>query len=301
MKKEEFFELIRERMEERMEDGTEVRLHEVVKNNHVVKHGIMICDKERNIAPTLYLDEFYEEHEAGRDLEEILQVISDNLKRGMPHARIDMDFFMTYEKVKDKICYRLINYEKNEELLREIPHLPFLDLAICFYYPFWHEEIGKGSILIRNEHVEKWNVTVKELWKVANENTRELYPEVCCPMDKLLLEMTRHEEEAWTALPEEGWGCVSMKVLTNKQRIFGAAVILYDDYLKQLSDCLQGDFFMIPSSIHEVLILPAVEGECETLEKMICEVNATTVDPQEVLSDHLYRYERDKARVCIAV
>ena len=67
-----------------------------------------------------------------------------------------MDFFKDFEKVKDRIVYRLIHAGRNKELLDEIPHIPFWDLAICFSYSFWSEELGDGMILIRNEHMESW-------------------------------------------------------------------------------------------------------------------------------------------------
>jgi len=292
MNKYEFGEMVKERVAKVLGEQVQVSLQEVRKNNNVMKLGLMVNDKKKGIAPTLYLEDLYEDYVDGRDEEEILDVILENLRKGMPKEKIDVSFYEHYDEVRDKICYKLINYEKNEEFLKEIPYVPFLDLAICFFYPFWHEKIGSGCILVRNDHVERWGVTTKELWKRANENTRKLFPEACCPMDAMLMEMAGTTPRPWGPLPENGWGSFPIKVLTNRQRAFGSAVILYDDYLESLSKSLHGSFFIIPSSIHEVLILPYDGDEDEeSLEWIIQDVNERHVDPEDVLSDRLYYYD----------
>lgn len=213
---------------------------------------------------------------------------------------MDLSFFTDYEKVKDKVCYRLINQQKNADLLREIPSLPFLDLAICFFYPFEHSEIGSGSILIKNDHLERWEVSVRNLWRDANNNTRRLYPQQCCPMEEMLLEMAGKSRGQWDALPEGpiASGELPMKILTNHQRIFGAAVILYDNYLERLAEKWECSFYVLPSSIHEVIIFPKLEAdEGETLQKIVEEVNATVLDPQEILSNNVYLYDRERKKI----
>ena len=295
MDKKEFGELIRQKVKDGFGDKMEVTIREVRKNNGVVKLGLMVNDKCRNVAPTIYLDDLYRDYEVGRDLDEILKILTNNLKRGMPKTKIDLEFFTEYKNVSDKICYKLVNYEKNKELLEEVPFVPFLDLAICFFYPFWHEEIGGGSILIRDSHAERWGVSVRELWRVANENTRKLYPEICCSMDGMLAEMSGMRVKQWEALPEKDWGPCGMKILSNRQKIFGAAVILYDGYLEKIAEIVGESFYVIPSSVHEVLLLPILkDGDQNGLRQIISEVNETNVEEEDVLSNNLYRFDKEK-------
>lgn len=297
MNKTEFGNAIKESIEERMDENVEVTLQKFYKNNNVKRLGLVVKDLNLNIAPTLYLDELYDSYKKGRDLEEIINVVYDNLEKGMPKSKIDLDFFMEYDKVKDKICHKLINYEKNKKLLESVPHLPFLDLAICFFYPFYHEDIGRGSILIRNVHVEKWGINTSELWRAAKENTRKICPEECVSMERLMMDLlgiSCEREEC-----EARWDKPVMKVLTNRQRSFGASVILYDGLLGEIADGLDSNLFIIPSSIHEVLLLPQIEGEEARFEEMIFDVNRNELDPQEVLSDHLYVYDRAEKKVKI--
>ena len=299
MNKKLFGEEIKRGLEDRFEGNLEIKLQEVKKNNGVMLLGIMVNDTEKNVAPTVYLDDLFRDWEGGRTMEDILDLLERSIRSGMPKKRIDMEFFTDYDVVKDKICYKLINGEKNRELLEEIPNIPFLDLAICFYYPFYHEEIGHGSILIRNDHLKSWGVTVTDVWKAAEHNTRLAYPQQCCPMEELLLEITGKKAKIWPALPEENEeGPFAMKILTNRQRVFGAAVILYDRYLEELADCLNGNFYLLPCSIHEMILLPEKENmEKRFLENMVRDSNEKVVEEQEYLSDHVYFFDRTRKRV----
>ncbi|MBE5862286.1 MAG: hypothetical protein E7295_05480 [Lachnospiraceae bacterium] len=303
MNKNEFAEEVRRSLAESFGEEMEVRLQRVKKNNGVTLLGVMVNDKKRNIAPTLYLDDLYGEYQNGRPFEEVLGVIRENLRRGMPKGNIDMEFFMDFEKVKEKICYRLVNRERNEQTLEQVPSIPFLDLAITFFYVFWNDEIGGGSISVTNEHVERWGTSVSELWKIANENTRRLYPEQCCPMEELLLELMGRRSKIWPALPEEcSWGPFSMKILTNHMRSNGAAVMLYDGYLEQLADKLDCSFYIIPCSIHEVIMLPEIQEFGKTfLKEMIQDANEHVVDPQEFLSNSVYYYNREQKKVELVI
>ncbi|MBQ9488653.1 MAG: hypothetical protein IKO41_06625 [Lachnospiraceae bacterium] len=299
MNKNEFAEEVRKNLAESFGEEMEVKLQKVKKNNGITLLGIMVNDKKRNIAPTLYLDDLYEEFQNGRAFEEILGVVRENLKRGMPKGKIDMDFFMEFEKVKEKICYRLVNQERNAQMLEKVPNIPFLDLAITFFYVFWNDEIGGGSIAITNTHLEKWGTSVAELWKVANDNTRRIYPEQCCPMEELLFELMGRHTKIWPALPEEcSWGPFSMKILTNHTRNNGSAVILYDGYLERLAEKLESGFYILPSSVHEVIMFPKIQeyGE-DFLKEMVRESNEHVVDPQEFLSDSVYYYDRDQKKI----
>lgn len=299
MNKIEFGEKIKRSLELRMGERYAIKLQEVRKNNGVTLLGVMVNDANKNIAPTIYLDELYKEWKKGCPIEEIVDLLEHNVMQGMPRKQIDVEFFADFEKVKDKICYKLVNGERNKELLKDIPSLPFLDLAICFFYPFYHEEIGNGCILIKNDHLERWGVSVKDIWKVAEINTKLTYPQQCCPMEEMLLELTRKEARIWPPLPEKNkGGSFAMKVLTNHQRIFGAAVILYHKYLEELAERIGGNFFLLPSSIHEMILLPE-KGEVESgfLEKLVRESNENAVEEQEYLSDHVYFFDRKKKKV----
>lgn len=283
-----------------------IQVKEVLKNNGVRLLGMTIIHKNHNISPTLYLDPLYRDFEEGTDRADIVSAILKVAKEDIPVENIDMSFFQDFDKVKEKLCYRLIHAQKNAALLEETPHIPYLDLAICFFYPYQHKRMGEGSITIKNNHMEKWGVSVKELWHAAHANTKEIYPAECMEMSSVLGEMTEAEwedmhdlrREVSTFLDEEP--IIPMKVLSNQPRFFGAGVILYEGFLEKVANQLGKSFFIFPSSIHEVVILEDNGGEnIHYLKYMIEEINSTQVECQEVLSDKLYYYDKGEKKIRI--
>ncbi len=284
----------------------QVRLQEVQKNNNVRLQGLVILETTQNISPTIYLDDFYEAYQHGFALERIVEKILGIYKEDMPKKNIDMSFFKDFSLVKDRICYRLIAADENKELLEKIPHILFLDLAICFYYAYEGKALGSGTILIYYTHVDMWKTSVEELRVLAEKNTPEIFPWECNSMGTVIEELLKEKyEQTGEAMLEQGeqeqfMQEMPMQILSNQKRVHGAAAILYPGLLKKIADRLHGDFYIIPSSIHEVIILPAaVMKSVNELKCMIEEVNTTQVEKQEILSYSLYFYSRCKDSVSI--
>lgn len=91
-----------------------------------------------------------------------------------------------------------------------------------------------------------------------------------------------------------------MYVLTNAEKMNGAAAILDSKTMEGISEKLGGDFVIIPSSIHEVIILPLNTADTDTLNGMVNDVNASEVAPLDVLSNHVYKYDATAKKVVIA-
>ena len=99
--------------------------------------------------------------------------------------------------------------------------------------------------------------------------------------------------------PPAGSGCKScMYVLGNERKLFGAAVMLYDGLLEKMSEIIGGDFYLLPSSLHELILIPD-EGREKggDLWKMVCEINETQVEPEDVLTDSVYYYSGKNKRL----
>jgi hypothetical protein len=219
-------------------------------------------------------------------------MILENYRHNRPTKSIDVRFFTQFENTKSKIAIKLINYEKNKTLLQDVPHIRFLDLAIVFYCLItMDEEVGNATILIHNSHLAYWNVTLEELFAIAKENTRKLLPEKISDMNDMLQELSKRQLISAPMLADEER--YPMFVLTNERNLHGAACILYDDLLKQYAAQADTDFYILPSSIHEVILIPTTEDTCqEELSEMVMEVNASQLLEEEVLSDHAYYYSR---------
>ena len=283
-----FTETIADLLRERMGADYEVKITDVTKNNGVVLTGIIMMRRSDRISPTIYLEEPYRQYLAGVALQEIVDRIVELYQEQMKDFNLDIDSFKEFEYVRDRIFHKLINYEKNSKLLEDVPYFKWCDLAVVFYYAVEEELMGRASILIHNNHLVMWEQTVDVLYQIAQRNMRHRMPELLMPMQDLVEEMTGvklHQEDE-----------IRMYVLTNRAKINGASAMLYSDKIKELAKRLQSDLMILPSSVHEVLLLPDDhEQEYAFYRQMVEEVNTTQVEPEEILSYSLYRYSREKA------
>lgn len=281
-----------------------IELKEVRKNNGVLMRGLMVFSDRVNVVPTIYLESFWEAYENGISFAAVVRRIIKLYREEVPQKDIDMDFFRYFDRVKDRICYRLVRREGNEELLKECPHVEFLDLAICFFYAYDGTRIGEGSILIKNAHALRWGVKTGDLMRCAETNTARLFRWESFSMEELLQESGDCGfvgETDQKAAPAKIAGAVSMRVLTNEKRIHGAVSMIYRGVLEKLAEEVKKSFYILPSSIHEVILLVDTGREtAESLKQMIREVNAAHVAPEEVLSDNLYYYDFHKKKIKIA-
>ena len=285
-----FTETIAKLLRERMGTDYEVRITEVTKNNGVRLTGVIMMRQSDRISPTIYLEEPYRQYCEGGDIQEISDKIVALYKEQMKDLDLDIDSFQEFEYVRDRIFHKIINYEKNRKLLEDVPYFKWCDLAVVFYYAVEEKIMGRASILIHNNHLEMWEQTPDVLYRIAQRNMRQRMPELLVPMQDLVEEMTGVKLHQ----PDE----IRMYVLTNREKINGASAMLYSDKIRELADRLQTDLMILPSSVHEVLLLPDDHEQAyDFYRQMVEEVNTTQVEPEEILSYSLYRYSRKKAEI----
>lgn len=293
---------VREEVDKRTEDCYKVRLDDVRKNNGVVLRGLTVTQDDSNISPTIYLNSYYEEYIKGRaTLINVVNDVMDTYHRNKVNQSVDMRYFLNYESVRQKIIYKLVNTEKNKELLEDIPHIEFLDLSIVFQCLVTQEDFGRASILIHNVHLKLWDVSVEILYQAAKENTQQLQGYEIKGMTEVLQEiMCAEDSENFTEDNERSSfsGSVPMYVLSNKSRVDGAACMLYPNLIQDFAEAIQSSFYIIPSSIHELLLLPTRHlEESQEIKSMIREINDTQVSAEEILSYSLYLYDKEERRI----
>lgn len=282
-----FTELVKKEVEKRTGDGYSVRLDTVTKNNGVILNGITILQEGCNVSPTIYLDGYYAPYLDGTvTLGLITDKVMDLYNRNKPGKDIDMDYFRDYEAVKNGIVYKLINTEMNRALLEDIPHVPFHDLSIVFEYLVPQQDGESASILIRNAFLKMWGIDTEELYRTASINTPHLRKYDIKTMDDVIRDITG----VMTADP---CGIFPMYILSNTSGTEGAACMLYPDLLRDFAKACRSDLFIIPSSIHECLLLPNADpADGRQIKEIVGEVNGTQLCAEEVLSDSLYFYEQ---------
>lgn len=272
MKYNTFEKKICKKVQEIVGDSASVQVQDVQKNNHVIKRGMTIHRKGQGITPTIYLSPYYERLKDGMNLDSIAAEILKLYIRALPQGEVDMKFFYDFEQVKNLIIYRLVNREMNRELLSDIPHVDFMNLAICFCCSFWHPDLGEGTILIHNSHLEMWNVETDELMRVANANTPQLMP----------AELTGIQKDK----------NMYLYILSNAKRYMGAATILYPGALAKISGQLHGSFYILPCTVHEVIIMAdSRQYSGEQLHNMIAALGIKKNQPQDFLCEYAYYYD----------
>ena len=278
-------------LRESLPGGTRLQLIPLEKNNGIIMDGLSVRKEGKRVAPMIYLDSYYREYLDGRSLRGICDQILECCEDSDFEEHFDVDFFREPERVRPTVAYRLINYEKNRELLQEIPHLPFLDLAVVFYSLLTDTPVGHATVLIRNSHLELWGKNTSWLYEAAKENTEKLLPKRLVSMEDMIYELSEGKQEA-------EYAGVPMYVLTNSRKSFGAACLLYDGVLGECFRRLEESYYLIPSSVHEVILIPAsAVGDSRELCALVQEMNRTQVRSTEVLSDTVYLYSEETRRL----
>ncbi len=275
-----------------------------VTKTNVVKTGIILKAEGCNIAPTIYLESFVDRiNEDESNVSEVAQAIVDTYYRSKIDKDYDASWFMDFEgQVKDRLRMKLINTEWNQEILKDVPSVPFLDLSIVFYciVPDMDEQ---GSILIHNSHLDFWNRSVDTIFKAATENTVKAGYEIRSIM-AVLREMMGVDE-----LPFEEQADDMMYVLTNKSKFNGSVLFTMEnilaDFVKE-QEKLRGkkidSVIVIPSSLHESLLIckdDSLPVDEMNISDMIKSINndASIMNAEDVLSDHAYVYVADEHKI----
>ena len=309
-----FTKKVQEKLKIHYGEDAKVEYHQVYKNNGVLLQGICVLLKDKNIAPTIYLNDFYREYTAGKDMEEIIKHICRLVDENQLKKSFNVGFFLNYEKLKNYLVYRVINKEKNRELLKDVPYKELQDLAIVCHCLIENEEIGTGSILIHHHHLKSWKIDAEKLFLDTSVNSPVLEPcrvhkmstlvkeilsetvekkvdEICKEYPQNKEELLENTLEQMVEEMEEGQ--IPMYVLTNSRRYYGAASLFYKNVMEEIANLFNNDYYVLPSSVHELILLEKTEDICpEILNNMIMDVNRSQVEEEEWLGDHAYLYCR---------
>ena len=270
-----------------------VSLQKVMKNNGTVYTGLHIREREGNMIPAIYLEPYYDKYKKGDSLYSIIRELRENYEWAMTRmGSYDFDL-ADYNSVKDKLIYRLVNYEKNKDMLNSCPHIRLEDLALTFRWLAHEDSIGISTALVTFQELELWDVTGEDILLDAQRNTRRLFPEKVMLFDELFCSYMDDDYEWDDYIP--------MYIVTNRQQINGACVILYDDFLKEFVQKNPGDYYVLPSSIHEMILVPADRVKNpESLKNIVHDANRTVVNEDEYLSDSVYYYDSEEDNISLA-
>ena len=272
-------------LQEQLGDGYHVFPRKVTKNNGVTLTGIVARRENINSFPTIYIDDYYREDIKEEEVQGIVLKMADRLRLADLKQPVDLSGFVDFEKAKTRLSFKLINTEKNKELLTDIPSRPFFNLSIVYFYliekaPFK----GKATVLVRRSHMDTWNITEMELYKAACINAPQLLPPRIENMNEAL---------GGIFPPELFEDLIPMYVLTNSEKLFGASCILYHDELKSFAVKMNSDLFILPSSVHEMILIPKrPDLNQSAFLDIVAEINHSQVPEEDVLADSVFFYNK---------
>lgn len=285
-----------------------IELHKVTKNNGIILDGLTIRKKDECISPNIYLNSYFESYQMGKPLAVIMEEILYCYQKAKEENSLQVEDILDFSAVKNKIMLRLVNYEKNKELLKNCPHKKYLDLAVTFRYIANKDSLGIASSLISNTEFKVWDIELSELYQIALFNTMREFPWKMeslvnviadCLKAKgkdILPEELNSEIESLSEIEHK----VSMYVLTNDVGINGATCILYDNVIKNFAKVQDSNIFILPSSLHEVMLVPeSMETEADSLANLVVDANHSAVGLIDLLSDNIYYYDKEKDQMYV--
>ena len=291
-----FLELIRQEIQHQIGSGGVVQLNRTIKNNSTQKDSISILFTGENVSPAIYLDYFYERYREAVPIDQIAGQILVCYCHAKKTGRTDFSFYLDFEKVKEHLFCKIVNYERNIPVLDLIPHKRFLDLAIVYYCEVESDSFGTGTVLVQNPHLLLWGIDQSRLHEIAVYNTLHSISPDFVEISELVEDMTGLviDPQLVQVLP--------MYVLTNNKKHFGAVNLYFPEVLEMVAGKLSSDFYVLPSSIHECMVIPAEDSvrlHGADYQEMVQEINDEFVAQEEILSDSVYRYYRDRKELCI--
>ena len=301
-----FKKMFMEVLQKNLGDGFTLNVCQVTKVNVGKLDALNICKRsgEEKQRCNFYLQQLFSKYEQGDGLMELVDDVVEQYKiHGDYSKEISDDVFDSYQKVKNRILFRVINTERNQELLSETPHREVLDMSIFYCVLMAKNEREIGTVRVDDEMAKRWGVSEQTLFEDARKNTAEKMPALCTSISQMLMSLL----EEGGCLHEIDWNAESYRgepvVLTNCHGINGFGSVFYEGVLEKISRKMGVDrLYILPSSLHESIIIPDIPSfsSVEELRKMVMEVNGTCVSEEDFLSDSVYVYQADRKKLEIA-
>lgn len=283
----------------------EIRIHQTKKVNRTLDGLTVLPEGDAQVFPTIYINDMYEHYKACGDLETVLKdaagqyaQTAEMVKDRKPEEVMDAKM----EHFKENVVMCLINTEQNRELLAGVPNRQFHDLSVVYRWVVEETPDAVGSVIVSDKVAEMAGMTEEELFRCASKNTREKNPVRITSMQEIMFNLLSIPPEMRDMFGQEPTPADNMWIIGNEKGINGAASMLYEENLHQLAEKLGDDLFILPSSIHEVIAIPAetAEGSLEHLTELVHDINMGELELSERLSNSVYHYDRTARKVTLA-
>lgn len=279
--RDELYHLLCEQIRDKYGDAVQVIRKDVVKNNGLVLDGVIVSTKDTIVSPTIYLNTVAEQvKNAGLPLTDACNHLMNSIEQAQ-EEKLDIDLHtINYDNAKCNLRATVLNASKNKGLLEQCPHEMIEDLAIvCRYYVS-----DNASFLVKNEHLDLLQMLQTEALEIAKMNSVNKDEYHIKNIAEVINEVMGMDDDSMLDDMQP-----PIYVITNQSRCNGATgIFLNEDLRQEVRGVIGEDYYVIPSSIHEVLAVGTSILPKEELKAMIMDVNDSHVSQDEYLSDEPY-------------
>lgn len=275
--------------------GKQAKVQHIRKNNDIMLTGIVL-NEESQMALSVYIDELVQDIISG-DIsvrEAAKKIVKIAVEEKPNEWGFDIESVLDKNYILKNVIFFLVSSKTNTQLKDEAPHRNYLNLTVFYRVIIKRYGVnGVKSYIVNNKEAEFAGVSEQELFDAAMKNTkREGYA------IKTMREIMSGMPDV--PLEEIQLGNLDMFIISMKDGMWGASVLLYTEYIKELADKVDSDLYILPSSIHEVIAIPCNAENVDELRRMVREINATEVKPEEVLGNDVYLYSRNRDLLTLA-
>lgn len=276
-------------------ENAKVEIETVQKVNKKLE-GLKLVTENSKVCPIYYMDNLYKDYLSNGNFDLTMVELIEKLKFSeMERPDFDLDF----NKIKDKVILELVNSENNKGLLENIPHRNIADLSVIYRWTIDANNYGITSAIVTNQVAEEINLSENDLFKSASENLKKTSPATIKSLEVVMGIMNDQLEKNDQGIEIDDPD--SIYVISNTRKQYGAAAILDTELMSNIAEQMDSNIYILPSSIHECLLVSDRFGKPEQLQQMVREVNSTEVDIKDKLSDNLYVFNKDTKKIEIAV
>lgn len=245
--------------------------------------GLQVSDG-RNVCPVIYPDKQYEYYKAGMNYPAIIALMADSVENAMDDMPEKYNF--DFMALKDTISMQLINTERSMNYIKGKVHREIEDLSIIYRLNIELNSGQKGSIVVSEDMMKLMGMKEEDLYQLAMEKAPINYPYAIKSLKDMIGDM----------LPDGEDNDCPMMVVTNDESYYGASAIFYPYVLEQCAAVMNGDFYVLPSSVHECILCPDNNDiTLKELKNIVKEVNDNELSPEDLLSYNIYHYDwKDK-------
>lgn len=278
----------------------QVDIGEVIRHNDVKVTGMVFIREGGNVSPIINLSLMYEDYKNGKPYStlmlEALTVLKEVPGRTVPGLELG-----PYEEVKNKLQIRICDPKRNKEWLKGKVCRPIGDLVCTYYAEVAGTEESMIAKTVTHEKLKEWGISEETLFRDAAENHKQM-PILMRDVEDMMMEVLFDGGgQNLYHLPREKWRSLDGFVYTvsNESRVYGASVLARDDVLKRLGEMFGANYYVLPGSVHEIIVIPLNRGDLPVrdLSAFVKSVNEDMIKPEERLSDKVLIYDREREKL----